>query len=145
MVQVIQAALALSTCDGTVTEEQTRTPEKQQQKVDQGVSTTTHSHHVIGYTKMPLAAGCSGAIDVVPYVNGAALWDWNYCAQIAWAVRQASIQLDIPVTWGGAWGYLLSDAVYEPPAGTDPAAHMLNVSHAYNSFPDGPHFHLGEN
>ncbi|WP_235869856.1 M15 family metallopeptidase [Veronia nyctiphanis] len=54
------------------------------------------------------------AVDLGAWVCGEVRWDWPLHYRIADAVKAASIELGIPIEWGGDW----------------------------KSFPDGPHFQL---
>ncbi|WP_245680676.1 M15 family metallopeptidase [Veronia pacifica] len=54
------------------------------------------------------------AVDLGAWVSGEVRWDWPLYYRIADAVKAASIELGIPIEWGGDW----------------------------KSFPDGPHFQL---
>jgi peptidoglycan LD-endopeptidase CwlK len=135
LMAVVARALTLSTVDACVTQEQTRTPEQEQALIAAGRSTTMHSHHIIGYGEA--APGCSGAIDLVPWI-GQPSWDWNLIYPLAAAMRQASIDLATPITWGGCWSKLMQEI-----AGSDATA--MQAATAGNRFPDGPHFELGRN
>lgn len=68
-----------------------------------GLSKTMRSRHLTGH-----------AIDVVALVGGKAVWDMPSYAKIAKAFKLASLELNIPIEWGGSW----------------------------TSFKDGPHFQL---
>lgn len=144
MMRVARLAITLSAQDFGFTEEQSRTTTEEQQKVHQGVSHTMHSHHLINSPEHPLtweplqsAMGFSGALDAVPWVaaRNEFVWDWDLIYPIAAAFKEASIQTQVPVTWGGCWGKLLSEI-----PGNDAAA----MKRARVSW-DGPHFELGRN
>lgn len=92
----------LSEVDFTVLEGK-RTMARQRMLVATGKSQTLRSRHLTGH-----------AVDLVPWVAGAPLWDMALCRKIAAAGAQASAELGIPVEWGGNW----------------------------TTFKDGPHFQL---
>ena len=147
LIAVVQNALTLSTQDAGFTTEQSRTQAEEDALVAKGVSHTHHSHHIIG---CPGAApGCSGAVDLVPWNGAAFVWEWPRVDVLAAAMRQASIDLATPITWGGVWDRLMS----EIPGGD--AAAMSSASNAYaareraagvfHPLLDGPHYELGRN
>lgn len=140
MMAVANLAITLSMQDFGFTEEQSRTVAEEAEKVRQGFSHTMHSHHLIndgslGWEKTPSLKGFSGAVDAVPWHNGAFAWDWDLIYPIAAAFKAASLKLATPITWGGCWGKLLSEI-----HGDDAAA----MKAARVSW-DGPHFELGRN
>lgn len=56
------------------------------------------------------------AFDVAPVIGGQVRWDWPPFHTIAAAMKKAAKDLGIVIVWGGDW----------------------------KTFPDGPHFELGE-
>lgn len=104
LVRVAKLALQKSTVDFAITDG-LRTLERQKQLLAEGKSRTLRSRHLIGE-----------AVDVAAYVNGKLSWDWQYYAAIAKAFKAASLELGIPIEWGGDW----------------------------ISFKDGPHFQLAQ-
>lgn len=91
LVKVVRRALQLSHVDFGITEG-LRTPERQKQLVAEGKSQTLKSRHITGH-----------AVDVYAYPTPAGSWDMTYYRQIADAFKAASIELKIPVEWGGDW------------------------------------------
>lgn len=102
LVRVITRALEVSTVDFVVTEG-LRTLDRQKVLFAAGATKTLKSRHLTGH-----------AVDVAPWVAGQLRWDWPLFHQIANAVKTASVELGIAITWGGDW----------------------------RSFKDGPHFEL---
>lgn len=102
LIQITERALALSPVDFMVTEG-VRTPARQAALVKAGGSRTMKSRHLTGH-----------AVDVAAMVDSAVRWDWPLYARIAKAFKQAAIELEAPLVWGGDW----------------------------RSFRDGPHFEL---
>ena len=102
LVKLARRALELTQVDFRVTDG-LRTLEEQQQLLAAGKSTTMRSRHLTGH-----------AIDVVALPNNRVSWDWEYYEMLAEAFKQASVELGIPVEWGGDW----------------------------KTFRDGPHFQL---
>ena len=133
MMAVAKLAISLSAQDFGFTQEQSRTLAQEAEDVRRGVSHTMHSHHLIG---PPYAApGFSGAVDAVPWDGTAFKWDWALVYPIASAFKAASLKLATPITWGGAWGRLMSEI---------PGDDATSMKAAQVSW-DGPHFELGRN
>jgi peptidoglycan LD-endopeptidase CwlK len=102
LVRVIKRAIQLTPVDFSVIEG-LRTLARQKELVAAGASKTMNSRHLTGH-----------AVDIAPYVAGKIRWDWPLFHQIAPAVKQAAMELGIPIVWGGDW----------------------------RTFKDGPHFEL---
>lgn len=92
---VVKRAIQISETDFMVVEG-LRTRERQAQLVKSGASQILNSRHLTG-----------DAVDIVPYVNGKANWgdddNWARIYQMAAAMKQAAEDLQVNVTWGGAW------------------------------------------
>jgi peptidoglycan LD-endopeptidase CwlK len=100
LVAVVERAIEISKVDFTVLEG-VRTRERQKELFDKGASKTMNSRHLTGH-----------AVDLAPWPI-----DWNDLGRfriMSEAVKMASVELEVPVTWGGDW----------------------------RSFYDGPHFEL---
>ena len=80
-----------------------RTLARQKQLKAAGASRTLNSRHITGH-----------AIDVAALFNGKVRWDWPLYLAIAKEMKQAAVDLGVPIVWGGDW----------------------------RSFKDGPHFEL---
>src|SRR5690349_9518194 len=72
-----------------------RTPEEQRILVQSGASQTMKSRHLTGH-----------AVDLVPVINGKLRWEWPPIYQIARAMKQAALELSVPIRWGGCWSRL---------------------------------------
>ena len=118
LVKVVERAIQITPVDFTVLEG-LRTIQRQQELLKSGASTTLKSRHLTGH-----------AVDLGALVAGQVRWDWGLYLRIAEAVRTASLELGIPIRWGGTWG-LLSDLK------GDITADVL-----HKRFPDGPHYEL---
>jgi peptidoglycan L-alanyl-D-glutamate endopeptidase CwlK len=118
LVRVVERAIQLTPVDFTVTEG-LRDAKRQAELVKAGASKTMNSRHLTGH-----------AIDVAALVGGKVSWDWPLYLSIASAFRAASVELGLPVRWGGSWSNLSS----LPP--------VITTAHLSRSFPDGPHFEL---
>jgi peptidoglycan LD-endopeptidase CwlK len=69
-----------------------RTEAEEAAYVAEGKSQTMNSRHLTGH-----------AVDVEAVMHGIGSWQDTLYPKIGDAVRQASIELGIPVTWGGCW------------------------------------------
>lgn len=105
---------------------------EQQRHVQNGTSKTMKSKHLDGL-----------AVDLVPWINGKPVWDWNGCYLIAMAMDEAATELGLAhrITWGGAWDRTLAQF------GGDSKAYMNEViayrqRHPGPDFIDGPHFEI---
>jgi peptidoglycan L-alanyl-D-glutamate endopeptidase CwlK len=91
LVKVVKRAAELSDVDFTVTEG-LRTLERQRQLVKAGASKTLKSRHLNGH-----------AVDLAVLINGKLSWDWPMYHKLAKWVKQAAVELKIPIEWGGDW------------------------------------------
>lgn len=152
LMAVATAALARSSVDFGLTEEQSRTWAEQAEKVRRGVSRTMNSKHII-----PQGGEFSTALDLVPYIDGVFSWGDNQWRvktkagpviepfyEIAAAMREVAVALGVTIIWGGVWDRKLNDL---PPG----AAAMKAAVEAYKArrkaaggtaLLDGPHFEL---
>jgi peptidoglycan L-alanyl-D-glutamate endopeptidase CwlK len=128
LVALAKRALQLSTIDFVVNEG-LRSKERQASLVKSGASKTLNSKHLDGL-----------AIDLVPFVNGQLSWDWSYYYTLAEAVKQAAIELDIPVVWGGCWDKPLQ--LLGPIKAEVEAYVGRRKALGKSAFIDGPHFEL---
>lgn len=136
LVAIVERAIEITQQDFTVFEG-VRSITKQKAYYAKGTSTTSHgSRHLIGKD------GYAHAVDLVPLINGQLRWDWDGCYAIAEAVRQASIELKIPVRWGGVWDKLLSDIQGMTTKQAQQAYVDQRIRNGQRAFADGPHFEL---
>lgn len=91
LVMVVQRAIAISPVDFTVLEG-LRTLERQKELFATGKSKTMRSRHLTGH-----------AVDLAPWVNNAISWDWEQYHKLAPAVKQAALDVGVPIEWGGDW------------------------------------------
>lgn len=134
LARVVHRAIQLTTQDFTVLEG-VRSIETQRDYVRRGASQTMESRHLVG------PQGFGRAVDLVPWAGGMARWEWPLIYPIAEAVRQAAVELDIPIRWGGAWVSLNTMS----PGGAKRAvdAYVAARKAAKKSaFLDGPHYEL---
>jgi peptidoglycan LD-endopeptidase CwlK len=91
IVHVVKRAIELTKQDFSVFEG-LRTKKRQSELMSSGASKTLNSRHLTG-----------DAVDLVPYIAGQIRWERVPCFTIAEAIRQASLELRVPIRWGGCW------------------------------------------
>ena len=89
--EVIYEAIKVTKIDFGVIEG-LRTEEKQKQLVESGASQTMKSKHLEGR-----------AVDLMAYIGGRGSWELNVYDEIADAMKEAAIKVDVAVRWGAAW------------------------------------------
>lgn len=89
LVRIVEQAIKETEIDFTVTEG-LRTPERQQQLVNDGYSRTMKSKHLTGH-----------AVDLVAIVDGKVSWDKKYYPEIARAMKKAADEQQVKIRWGG--------------------------------------------
>lgn len=102
LVRVVSRAIELTPVDFTVLEG-LRSTIRQVELFKSGASKTMKSRHLTGH-----------AVDLGALVSGSVRWDWPLYYKLAEAMKTASLELLIPLEWGGDW----------------------------ETFKDGPHFQL---
>lgn len=135
LVRCVQRAIQLTAQDFTVLEG-VRSIETQRDYVKRGVSQTMDSRH------LRQADGLGKAVDLVPWAGGLPRWEWPLIWPIAEAMRQASIELGVPIRWGGGWfrlDQLGSQAAIKRASDAYTAARRAQKKSA---FLDGPHYEI---
>lgn len=134
LVACVRLAITLSKQDFTVYEG-LRSLAQQQINVRKGVSQTLDSKHI------RQADGFGHAVDLVPWIDGHPVWDWNGCYDIARAMDEAATRLGYPqhIRWGGAWDVTLADMAGDSQAYAK-AVQLYKDRHKGSDFLDGPHF-----
>ena len=114
-----------------------RTVEEQEALVAKGASKTMKSKHLEGK-----------AVDLMAYIDGRASWELNLYDDIADAMKQAAIQVGVPICWGASWGtpempYPMDIRKWEGSMEEAMNAYIdLRRSQGRRPFMDGPHFEL---
>lgn len=131
---VVKLAITLSTQDFTVYEG-LRSLQQQRINIQKGVSQTLDSKH------LRQADGFGHAVDLVPWINGHPVWDWDGCYRIALAMDKAASILGCAqhIRWGGAWNVTLADIDGDESA-YKKAVERYQLVHPGKDFLDGPHF-----
>lgn len=91
LVKVVRRAAEICEIDFVVVEG-LRTMKRQRELVAKGASKTLKSRHLDGH-----------AVDLAPVIDGEISWAWPPFYLIAKAMKQAAIDVGVPVEWGGDW------------------------------------------
>lgn len=141
LVNVVERSIELTSVDFQVFEG-LRTRERQAKLVAQGASQTMDSRHIVG------ADGYGHAVDLVPMIDFDGdgrlelRWDWSLCYRVADAVRRASVELQVPIRWGGVWDRTLADLAADDLEDEVAAYVARRRADGRKAFLDGPHFEL---
>ena len=107
-----------------------RTLAEQKELLKAGATTTLNSRHITGH-----------AVDLVPFVEGKANWDWKYVYPVAEAMRKAAKQLNVTIRWGGDWSSNFTATTL--PTETLVAQYVNSRKKiGKNAFIDGVHFEI---
>lgn len=126
--KVVRLAIRRSKIDFTVLEG-LRSATRQKQLVAQGKSKTLDGRHITGH-----------AVDLGAYVGGQVSWDWEHYYTLAEAMRDAAVELGVPIVWGGVWDKRLNLLHDTKLAVADYVQSRKAVGR--DAFIDGPHFEL---
>jgi len=126
--KVVRLAIRRSKIDFTVLEG-LRSATRQKQLVAQGKSKTLDGRHITGH-----------AVDLGAYVGGQVSWDWEHYYILAEAMRDAAVELGVPIVWGGVWDKRLNLLHDTKLAVADYVKSRKAVGR--DAFIDGPHFEL---
>jgi len=130
LVKVVKKAITLTKVDFGVTQG-LRTLEQQKALLKSGATQTMNSKHLTGH-----------AVDLVAYIGSDVSWQLNVYDDLADAMKEAAIELKVPLRWGAAW--TVPDIRLWK--GTMEEAMMSYVdtrrAQGKRPFIDGPHFEL---
>ena len=130
LVDVVYRAIELTEVDFGVIQG-LRTIEEQEALVAKGASKTMKSKHLEGK-----------AVDLMAYIDGRGSWELNVYDEIADAMAQAAVELDVGVRWGAAWS--VSDIREWNGTMEDAMLSYVDLrrSEGRRPFIDAPHFEL---
>lgn len=134
LVKVVKRAIAISKQDFVVNDGR-RTLAEQREFVKKGFSKTMKSRHLVQKD------GLGYAVDLVPWIQGKARWEWAGIWPIAAAMGKAAKELGVELTWGAAWDRKMSaydDSTTE--AGLKKEVEAYKKRHKGSDFLDGPHY-----
>lgn len=103
LVKIVTRALAISPLDFSVTEG-LRSVERQKSLVKAGASRTMRSRHLTGH-----------AVDLAVLVDGQICWQWPLYEKLSNSVKQAALEMKIPLEWGGDWPQFRDGPHYQLP------------------------------
>lgn len=127
---VVRRAIEITQIDFGVIEG-IRTVERQKELVAKGASKTMASKHITG-----------DAVDLMAYIGNRASWELNLYDDIADAMKQAAIELNVSICWGAAW-QIKDIRTWEGTMQEAMEAYIdTRRSQGRRPFIDGPHFEL---
>lgn len=135
LVKVVKRAIAITKQDFTVYDG-ARTLAEQREYVRRKVSKTMKSRHLVQKD------GLGHAVDLVPWINGMARWEWGPIYEIAPAMAKAAAELGVQLIWGGAWDRRMDQYPCKTAKDAKAAVEAYKVRHKGSDFIDGPHFQL---
>lgn len=91
LVKVMLEAIKESPYDFGITEG-LRTPQRQKELFDKGLSRTLQSRHLTGH-----------AVDIAVWVDGKVNWDFPKYQDVAEHILKVAKELKVPLVWGGMW------------------------------------------
>lgn len=130
LVKVVKRAIQITKVDFGVIEG-LRTEDTQRAYVASGKSQTMASKHLEGK-----------AVDLMAYIGDKACWELNLYDDIADAMKQAAIDFNVPLRWGGAWS--VSDITKWQGTMASAMNSYIDERRAQKRKPfiDGPHFEI---
>lgn len=133
LVQVVVLGLEKSAVDFGVIDG-LRTLKEQKIYVQRGVSQLLKSKH------LPQVDTYGHAVDLVPYINGKYRWELPLCFEVAEAVRDAAVELNIVLRWGGCWN-VITNKTQSPETLCDGYIEHCRAN-SLRPFVDAPHFEI---
>ncbi len=91
LIEVVHHAISVSRVDFAVVEG-LRTLERQKELVAKGASQTLKSKHLDGH-----------AVDLMAFIGNRGSWELNLYDDIADAMKEAAIKVNVRLRWGAAW------------------------------------------
>ncbi len=130
LVAVVRAAIGMTKTDfGVICG--LRTIEEQRELVAKGASKTMNSKHIGG-----------NAVDLMAYIGSRGSWELNLYDDLADAMKEAAIQLGVPLRWGACW-HIEDIRDWDGTMEEAMNAYVdLRRSQGRRPFIDGPHFEI---
>jgi peptidoglycan L-alanyl-D-glutamate endopeptidase CwlK len=138
LVAVVFRAIELTTQDFTVFDG-FRTAEDQAELFRAGASQRDGTRRKSQHQKQK--SGHGEAVDLVPWINGRARWEWGAIYPIALAVRTAAQEHGLRLRWGGAWDRVLND-IPNTAGAIAGEVQAYCARHPGPDFIDGPHYEI---
>lgn len=137
MVAVVKRAIVLTESDFTVFDG-VRSARKQHRLYKRKASKLDGYNRIPKHQRQP--DGYGHAVDLVPWINGQARWEWEPIYDIAAAMKQAAEELDVLIRWGGSWTQLTGSN--QTPEEMQQSYVARKLEEGKRAFPDGPHYEL---
>lgn len=130
LVKVVKLAIDYTTVDFGVTCG-LRTVEEQKRLFEAGASQTMAGKHITGQ-----------AVDIMAYIDGRGSWELNLYDNLADAMKQAAIEVNLPLRWGAAWN--IPDIRLWRGTMEEAMNYYIDERRKQNKRPfiDGPHFEI---
>ena len=130
LVAIVERAIRITKVDFAVTEG-VRTAARQRELIAEGASQVVDSAHLKGR-----------AVDLVAFLGGRISWELNLYDNIADAMRQAALEVNIGLRWGAAWN--VPDIRHWGGTMEQAMIHYIDTRRKLGRRPfvDGPHFEL---
>ena len=130
LIKVVKFAIGMTRTDFGVTEG-LRSIARQEELVNKGASKTMKSMHIVGR-----------AVDLVAYEGGDVKWEMPYYFDLADAMKEAAVMVDVPLQWGAAW-HIDDITKYNGSMKDAYNAYVdLRRSQGRTPFIDAPHFQI---
>ena len=137
LVEVVERAIEITEQDFTVFDG-IRTAAEQNEHYRRGASQRD------GYNKKSMhqkqADGYGHAVDLVPWIDGKPVWDWDAIYIIADAVVRAAREQNVRLRWGGCWQVV--NELSGSPENWVAEYVKRKQSQGQRAFNDGPHWEL---
>lgn len=130
LVKVVKLAIDYATVDfGVICG--LRTVEEQKRLFEVGASQTLDGKHIKGE-----------AVDLMAYIDGRGSWELNLYDNVADAMKQAAIEVNVPLRWGAAWN--IPDIRLWRGTMEEAMNYYIDTRRKQNKRPfiDGPHFEI---
>ena len=88
------------------------------------------------------ADGYGHAMDLVPWIDGRPVWDWDAIYLIADAMVLSARALNVNLRWGGCWGHVPVNDLSGSPEHWVAAYVKRKRDQGRRAFNDGPHWEL---
>lgn len=140
LVTVVERAIVITEQDFGV-HDGIRTPREQNALFRRGLSRCDGYRSISKHQLQP--SGYGEAVDLVPYVPGRGLlWEWELIYPVCEAVVAAAKELNVPIRWGGCWGYTSITELTGSPENWVQDYVRRKQKAGKRAFNDGPHYEL---
>lgn len=137
LIKVVERAIEITEQDFTVFDG-IRTAADQRALFKRGASQRDGYTRKSQHQKQP--SGYGEAVDLVPWINGKPVWDWDAIYIIADAMVTAARELGVQLRWGGSWDHI--NDLSGSPENWVAAYVKRKRSAGKRAFNDGPHWEL---